>query len=380
MEIESINIPDINGKIQSVLGLLDPSDLGITMCHEHILIDGRGIFIEPKNASDQMKANLPITTNMALEHYGWISYNWLSNKDNLLLGDEDVAVRELELYKRSGGNSIVEVTPIGVGRDPNGLARIARATNINILMGTSFYVNALHPPEIKDMTENEITERFITELCVGVTNTMKGGGVTCMGQIPVRAGVIGEIGVTWPWQSNEKKVLKAAAKAQRLTGAPLSIHPGRSEQSILEIIELLEKNGADLSKTIIGHIERTIVNYEIRQKIADAGCYLEYDEFMMESNYPLSDVDFPNDYERINQIIELIDNGYAKHILLSHDMCIKIRLSTYGGLGYGHILNNVIPKMRRKGISEEAIHLMLIDNPKRAFTFASPKQHNLKTQ
>jgi len=374
MATANIEIPSLKGKIQTVLGLIEPNELGITMCHEHILMDGRGLFIEPTNAGDLVKAYLPITSNMNLEHFGWISYNWLSNRDNLLLADEDVAVKEVEIYKRSGGNSIVEVTPIGLGRDPNGLAHISRSTGIHIIMGTAYYVSALHPPEVKTMSEDEICDKFVSEICIGIENVMKGGGVARIGQTPARAGLIGEIGCSWPWQKNEKKVLRAAAKAQRITGAPLSIHPGRSEKAIFETIEVLGEAGADLTRTIIGHIERTIFNFDVRKRVVEAGCYIEYDTFMMEANYPLSDVDLPNDYERIKQISELIEHGYVKHILLSHDMCIKIRLVTYGGLGYGHILDNVIPKMRRRSISGDDIHAMLADNPKRAFTFEAPQE------
>jgi phosphotriesterase-related protein len=244
---------------------------------------------------------------------------------------------------------------------------------VNIILGTAYYVNALHPPEVDTVSEDEICKQFISEVCVGIVDDLKGGGAKRVGRIPVRAGIIGEIGCTWPWQKNERKVMRAAAKAQSITGAPLTIHPGRSEQAILEAIEVLSDAGADLSRTIIGHIERTIVNFEIRQKVAEAGCFLEYDQFMIESNHPLSDVDLPNDYERINQIVELVEHGYSKQILLSHDMCIKTRLVTYGGMGYGHILNNVIPKMRRKGISQETIQDFLVDNPKRALTFTTPK-------
>ena len=370
---EKMEIRNIKGKIQTVLGVIDPNDLGVTICHDHIFWDGRGIFIEPTNASDRVRAYLPITADMPLEHWGWINYNYMNNRDNFLMVEEDVAVKEVELYKRSGGNSIVEVTPIGVGRDPNGLARVARATGVHIIMGTAYYVSALHPRDVEAMSEDEVCNIFVNEINVGVIGSLKGGGVIRTGQIPIRAGIIGEIGCSWPWQASEKKVLRAAAKAQRKTGAPISIHPGRSEQSIIETIEVLRDAGADLGRTIFGHIERTITSFEVRKTVADAGCYLEYDEFMMDSNYPLSDIDLPNDYGRINQILELIDHGYVNQVLLSQDICTKTRLVTYGGLGYGHILNNVIPKMRRKGISEDQIQSMLVDNPKRVLTFASPK-------
>jgi phosphotriesterase-related protein len=224
------------------------------------------------------------------------------------------------------------------------------------------------------MTEDEIYEKFVSDITEGINDVAMGGGVTRIGGTKVRAGIIGEIGCTWPWGTNEKKVLRAGAKAQRRTGAPLSIHPGRSEEAILQVIEFLGEAGADLSRTIISHIERTLVNFETRRKVCEAGCYLGYDEFSVETNYPLSEIDLPNDYYRINQIIELISNGYVKHILLSHDLCWKTRWVRYGGLGYGHILNNIVPRMRRKGISEDHIHAMLVENPKRVLVLASSER------
>jgi phosphotriesterase-related protein len=370
MSVPKIETKNIVGKALTVLGPVEAEDLGVTLCHEHILMDGSGIFIQPVAASDRAKAYQPINSDMPLEYLGWINYNWSSNLDNLRLLDERVALDEVSLYKQAGGDTIVEVTPIGVGRDPQGLARIARATGINIIMGTSYYVTALHPPEVETMTEDEIFEKFVSDITEGIHDVTMGGGVTRIGETKVCAGIIGEIGCTWPWGKNEKKVLRAGARAQRRTGAPLSIHPGRSEEAILEAIEFLGESGADLSRTIISHIERTVVRFETRRKVCEAGCYLGYDEFSIETNYPLSDIDLPNDYYRINQIIELVSNGYVKHVLLSHDICWKTRWVRYGGLGYGHILNNIVPRMRRKGISEDHIHTMLVENPKRVLVLA----------
>ena len=73
-------------------------------------------------------------------------------------------------------------------------------------------------------------------------------------------GFIGEIGTTWPWTANERKVVRAAVLAQRETGAPLMIHPGRHERLPLEIVDFIRREGADLGRTIMCHIERTIVD------------------------------------------------------------------------------------------------------------------------
>ena len=112
----------------------------------------------------------------------------------------------------------------------------------------------------------------------------------------IRAGIIGEIGCTWPLTDNERKVLRASARAQQETGAAILIHPGRDEAAPQEIVEVLSEAGADIERTIIGHLDRTITDLDILLKLADSGCYLEWDLFGNESShYPLSDFDMPSD-------------------------------------------------------------------------------------
>ncbi len=210
----------------------------------------------------------------------------------------------------------------------------------------------------------ELAEQIITDLTIGIKNS------------GVRAGIIGEIGCSWPLAKNELKVLRAAAMAQRETGAPLMIHPGRNESAPLEIIKILRDAGADLSRTIICHITRTLFDSANRLKVAEAGCYLEYDIFGRDSYYyPMSmaPIELPSDPQRVDQIRELIAEGYEKQILVSHDFCVKIQLTRYGGYGYGYILQYGVPLMRRKGMSEEQINTILIDNPKNVLRFASMK-------
>lgn len=344
----------IKGKAQTVLGPLDADRLGITLPHEHLLIDVSCVFTEPNDPDEKMLGYQPVT----LENLGWIRYHSTNNLDNLRLLDEEIAINEAGIYKQAGGQTIVAVSNIGLGRDPMGLACIAQATGLNIIMGSGYYVAASHPPEMNSKTQDDITAEIIRDVSVGV------------GETSVRAGIIGEIGCSWPWTENEQKVVRAAAVAQRQTGAPLMIHPGRHETAPFKIIKVLTEVGADLSRTIMCHVERTFFDLSYNRKLAEAGCYLEYDLFGWEySYYPLAPIDMPNDGQRLNQIAQLIDEGFVNQILLSHDICFKSRLRCYGGHGYAHILRNVVPKMRQKGFREEHIHTMLVENPKRVLQF-----------
>ena len=342
------------GLVQTVLGAVSPLSLGPTMTHEHLLIDFSLMLHPPSEASTKGRSHEPLS----LSNLGWIRYNSYSNLDNLLLLNESVAVEEALLFKREGGGTLVEATTIGIGRDPRGLARIARATGLNIIMGAGYYVDASHSSDVKMLSQSQIERQIIEEITVGVADT------------GIKAGIIGEIGCTWPLTENERKVLGAVARAQLETGAPVLIHPGRSHDSPNEILDLLSTTGADLERVIMGHLDRTINSIEALIELAKTGCYLEWDLFGNESSYyPLSDIDMPSDAQRLSFIRQMTDEGYGDKIVISHDICSKHRLVKYGGHGYGHILENIVPHMRTKGFSEQEIRNIIIDNPSRILTF-----------
>jgi phosphotriesterase-related protein len=105
-------------------------------------------------------------------------------------------------------------------------------------------------------------------------------------------------------------------------------------------------------------------------RLAETGCYLEFDLFGQEASYyPIADIDMPNDATRIDYIMSLIEKGYGDKILLSMDICHKTQLAKYGGEGYNHILDNVLPIMRRKGMSKEDIETITVQNPAKILAF-----------
>lgn len=343
----------LSGYAQTVLGLVSANELGITMPHEHLLIYNPA-FVKPEKASHRHLAYAPV----CLENLGWIRQNWTCNLDNLQLFDENLAISEVRRYKNAGGNSIVDPTVRSVGRDPSALARISRATGLHIIMGAGYYVAETHPSDMNERTVDNISREIINEIDVGVDDT------------GIQAGLIGEIGCSWPLKNNERKVLHGAGCAQLETGAPLMVHPGRNEESPYEIINALNDVGADLSRTIIAHVERTVTDITKLTEIVDAGCYLEYDVFGLETSYypfQSTGIDMPSDAQRLDQITRLIEAGYVDQLLISQDICTKHRLVRYGGHGYDHILTNVVPWMRRRGFSKEQIEALLVRNPQRIF-------------
>lgn len=349
------------GNVQTVLGTISADSLGITITHEHLLSDMGAWLLESSEAGERGRGYKPLT----LENLGWNRANRFKNVDNMQLTDESTAINEALLYKIAGGNTIVEVSSIGLSRDPMGLARISRATGLNIIMGSAYYIGASHSQELKQMSLEDIAEGIVRDIEVGVGDT------------GLRAGIIGEIGCSLPLEASEIKVLQAGALAQRRTGAPLTIHPSFSDDLVLEIVEIIRDAGGDLSHTIICHNDLFGYSLETRLKIANCGCYLEYDNFG-HTGYPhlLQGrlVQLVSDLERLRGISELIDEGFIDRILISHDICFKDCLSAYGGYGYAHIINNLLPVMRHRGFTDEQINAILIENPKRALQFATVEE------
>jgi len=346
----------LSGQAQTVLGPIAAEAMGITLPHEHLLIDFEVMFKEPQAGSERGLSRQPVS----LANLGWIRQHFSSNLDNLQLLDEKVARDEALLFKNAGGQTFVDPTNRGLARDPLALARVARATGLNIIMGSGYYVAAAHPPDMDRRTADDIARELVLELSVGVGGT------------GVRAGFIGEIGTTWPWAENEKKVVRAAVAAQRDTGAALMIHPGRHERLPLQIVDFIRKDGADLGRTIMCHVERTIADRAVLLELAGTGVFLEYDLFGLETSYyPYNPAfDMPNDGERMRQILFLIERGHLAQILMSHDIAYKHCLTKWGGFGYHHLLVNVIPRLRAKGADDKTIQTLLVDNPRSAFAYA----------
>lgn len=349
-----MSIAALSGKAQTVLGPVDPESLGPTSTHEHLLLDFTLMFSPPTELSERHKAYEPVT----MENLGRVRYNPFRSYDDLQTTDEDVAVSEALYFKRAGGGSMIDTSPIGLGRDPLALARISRATGINIIMGSGYYVAAVHPPDMDDKTEDEIAREIVADITTGVSDTR------------LKSGIIGELGCTWPLTDNERKVLRAGALAQRETGASITVHPGRSDAAPFEILDVLEEAGADLTRVVIDHLDRTIADVDTLLRLAERDCYLEYDFFGWEISYfPLSGMDMISDAQRLDFIGRLVDEGYAQRVVVAHDMFGKHRLVKYGGHGFAHILENIVPRMRERGFGERVIDAILVSNPRRILTF-----------
>ncbi len=347
------------GKIVTVRGPIAPSELGATLMHEHLIIDflavpaeqqpSHSLAFQPETFGAGWHA--PLGPSNAYE----ARRNSYSLKATLQMVSEEDAVVAMREYHAHGGRALVELTPIGVGRDPALLRSVSERTGVHVIMGTGYYVNDLHPPGLSEKSESEIAEAILADIHTGTDG--------------IRPGIIGEIGLVWPVHPVEERVLRAAVRCQRETGLGLTIHPGRHPAAPMHAIRIVEQAGGDPTRTIICHLDRTIFTDADFLALAKTGCYLEQDLFGLESSYyPLAEIDMPNDAMRIDRILMLMEKGHLDQVIISEDIDNISRHTAYGGEGYHHILARVVPVMRRKGMSQAEIDRILIGTPARALT------------
>uniref|UniRef100_A0A1A7XR07 N-acetyltaurine hydrolase n=2 Tax=Iconisemion striatum TaxID=60296 RepID=A0A1A7XR07_9TELE len=344
-----------SGKVQTVLGLVDPDQLGRTMTHEHLTMSFECSYVSPPPGDEAVAEN-----PFQVQHMHWLRQNPYSCRENLFLQQEVGALRdELLAYKKAGGGTIVENTTTGIDRDLPTLRQLAKDTGVHIVAGAGFYVDSTHTVATKKMSVEKLTDLIVSEVLHGADGT------------DIRCGVIGEIGTGWPITESETRVLRATAHAQAQLGCPVIIHPGRNSSAPAEVVRILQEAGGDISKTVMSHLDRTIFDEEELLEFASLGSYLEYDLFGTEMlNYPFNlDVDMPSDSQRVKALAFLVKEGYEDKLLVAQDIHTKHRLTKFGGHGYSHILNNIVPKMLTRGISQHQVDKILIDNPKRWLTF-----------
>lgn len=205
------------------------------------------------------------------------------------------------------------------------------------------------------MKTEEMVDLYTKEITTGVDI---GNGIN------VKCGIIGEVGSIWPIHDFEKRSIQATGEVQSFIGCGVSFHPGRDSKAPFEIVRIYLEAGGKADKCVMSHLDRTILDNETLLEFASLGVYCQFDLFGTEcSFYQLSPiVDMPSDAQRLNQILALFGDGKDK-VMMSHDIHTKHRLTSFGGHGFSHIINNVLPKLKLKGLTDEQIDKITIKNP-----------------
>lgn len=364
------------GKVLTVRGPIDPSDLGRTMPHEHLWFHS-ALFAEAGAPTTDYE-----TAPVSLDNLWLVRRNARLNRDNKDLRDFDATIGELAHFVADGGGTIVEVTSKGLSPDPVTLRRLSEASGVNIVAGTGYYRAAVRPPGFAERSVEDIAAELIADVVDGFPGT------------GVQAGVIGELAIEGPGRvvglrhvgeldPGDVKLLQAAALAQRRSGVAIIIHPPQTHwrgvpgTAVMHgVVDILESAGADLRRVVMGHLDRDPwETVETLSSLGARGVFLALDQWGYEG-YLLDTVPwkFPSDADRLRTVQGLIANGFERQILLSHDVCDKFQWRRFGGGSYSHLLRFIVPVMRFEGMREATIDQLFIGNPARLLTIPEPTE------
>ena len=342
--------------VTTVMGNITSDKLGITLMHEHLHsdLDWPGFWPKASPMPDMLDDPVRLT------NLGLLRRDPFVVRDNSRNTDVELTIQEVNYFKKAGGATIVELTPIGMYRNPRALLQIAEATGLNIIMGSGWYIAPTHPSYIENATVEELTEILIREINSGVDDT------------GIKPGIIGEIGTSGPVTDNEKKTVRAALRAHKETGLAINIHFSSRDGGVgvKPIMKLIRDESVNPARVVFSHMDIMISpsNY---LAAADEGFLIEFDTFGPEQYFMLHAGTYsslwyqPTDLDRIKLVTELVDRGHIDQLLISQDIYLKIHLKHYGGWGYDHILSNIVPMLLRSGITYKQISTILVDNPAR---------------
>ena len=365
--LDRLEIPNLEGLVQTVLGPVRPEQLGPTLMHEHIFLDIRrpAHTANPRPGEWDAAAGDPLTLDtLAAVRRG------RPNIDNDVLGDFDTALDEVGDFARQGGGTMVEVTPSGVGRDAGALARLSRASGLNIVMGAGWYQKDLHPIGFAERSLDELAADIVRDIVVGV------GGAAAGGALPgsaIRSGIIGEVGAEGdPADPQEMRSVRAAGRASAITGAPITLHMGGWGEAKLRVLDALEEEGADPRSVVFGHAGSIADDMPLARRLLARGVTVEAD-FLGTTGSPWGTL-FPfTDRSVARGFAELVADGWGSQLVLGGDVCQRVQLRRYGGHGYGYVMEHFLPVLAEFGVAAEAIDRIMVENPARVLTFGAPR-------
>ena len=294
--------------VRTVRGDVEPSELGPTDAHEHLF------FVTPIQPGDEF-------------------------------ADLDKAIEEAQTLVAAGGRTLVDWTPLGLGRDPEGLLRVSEATGLHVVAATGVHRDAhyLADDPLRSIAVDALADRFISDV--------SGSGV--------RSGVV-KIGASYHrLQPLERTAFAAAAEAHRRTGVPVCVHTEHGTMG-LRIVEHLGGLGVPPDSIVLAHLDRNPDAGE-HAETGNAGAWLQLDGPGRTKYWPDSTI--------LQLIADLAERGLAGRLLLGGDTGRSSTMRAYGGgPGLDYVFARFKPRLERE-LGEELSRRIFVENPARAFAF-----------
>lgn len=312
--------------VRTVLGDIDPADLGVTYSHEHLVIAGsRTVELFP----------------------------------DFRLDDVEKAVQELASAQALGLRSVVDAMPADTGRDVLLLAEVSRRSGVHLIAPTGVHHQRYYPERHWSalLSIEEVTGLLVADIAEGIDALDYGSPI--VKRTPHRAGVIKVAGSADGPSDRDARFFQAAATAQRATGCPILTHC-ENGTGALEQAALLVEHGADLGHVAVSHVDK-IVDRSLQRELFATGVFVEYDQAFRWKGGPNGTL----------QLLEwAAEDGHLDQVLLGLDAARQGYWSAYGGSpGMAWLLGDFAATMRDRGLGDAEQHRLFVDNPARCYTF-----------
>ncbi|HEV8412675.1 MAG TPA: hypothetical protein VGQ49_03715 [Bryobacteraceae bacterium] len=253
----------------------------------------------------------------------------------------NVDLMTAEVRKAASEGNIACIVDAGhpdMGRDINFIRQVSMKSGVPIVAGGGFYSQPFYPKEISTMSEEQIVKALIKQ---ADDDTL---------------GVFGEIGSWDEITADERKVFRAVGKAHAATNLSIFTHTGIPGKSALEQLDILEDVGVKPDRVVIGHLGNLVdANVYVHKAICRRGAFVGFDRQGV------------NDTQQVPMVVALVDAGFADHLMFSAD----------ASSGYSKTLTVFVPKLKAAGISDQVLHRIMVDNPRRFLAFV-PKRPRKK--
>lgn len=335
--------------VQTVLGPVAPAALGVTLTHEHLHMDATPLLAVHGYTP---AATGPFDATAAAE----ARWDPGSHPDNYRFTQDDLVAAELREFAALGGGCVVDLTPEALGRSPEALAAISRASGVHVVMGAGHYLARTHAAWVRGATVEAIADALVAEAREGVAGT------------GIRAGILGEIGTGDPVDAEEERVLEAVAGAAGITGLAISVHLHPWGRTGERVAGRLLAAGARPDRIVLGHATTAWDDAPSLDRLLATGVSLGFDLFGFDHSLLGVGRWPPADRDVVATVARLVRAGHPERLLLSGDVGVRTRLRAHGGWGYTHVQRHIVPLLHDAGVSAAELETLLVANPRRLLT------------
>jgi len=310
--------------IRTILGDIAPETLGHCQCHEHLFLENGKSF--------------EITPVLRMEDY-------------------EKSKEELLLYRRAGGEALVDAQPVGCGRMAELLIRVAEETETHILASTGFHKTIFYYEDsfIFSWDEKQLIDLWREEICEGMYSSDVDGKKPLSARAGILKTAVDSQGIRKDRQY--QKLFEAAAETAKMTGVPIVCHIEQGADAF-EVVRFFADRGIGAKQLILCHVDRARYDFGYHRELLQCGIYLEYDTIAREK--------YHSDDKEADLFLAMVD--FEEQLLFGLDTT-NARLKSYGGkTGLDYILKEFLPYLEKRGIPETMKFKLTVENPRRALT------------